>query len=86
MTKKLNPIEMEKNSSSPYAKDLQKIFEAWIDELQHNENRSPKTLSAYARDLSQFLSFMKTSLGRPPRLEDLKKSELRIFRGFMAHR
>lgn len=86
MRKKTNPAIVESEERPQLSKEVQKIFLKWIDFLQHNENRSPLTLSSYARDLSQFLGFLRIHLGHTPTLKDLNCIELKTFRAFMAAR
>lgn len=82
----MNTARVDNDIINLVSKDVQKIFQKWIDFLKHNENRSPLTLTSYARDLSQFLGFLKVFLGRNPNLDDLNRIELKAFRAFMAAR
>ena len=66
--------------------DLASSVDAWQDHLVHERGAADKTREAYARDLAQFLSFLKHHLGHPPGLADLASLHVRDFRGFMASR
>jgi integrase/recombinase XerC len=66
--------------------DLQGSVALWLTHLEHNEGRSPETLTAYERDARHFLDYLRAHLGRPPCLGDLDRLDLKTFRGFMAAR
>lgn len=66
--------------------DLERTVAVWLGHLEHRENRSPETLSAYARDLQHFTSFLHGHLGHAPCLGDLKRLDLKTFRAFTAER
>ena len=70
----------------PLSQDLANTVDAWRDYLVHERSAADKTCEAYARDLSQFLRFLKIHLGHPPGLADLEALQLRSFRAFMAAR
>lgn len=66
--------------------DLDATVARWLTHLEHRENRSAETLSAYGRDIRQFLLFLAGHLGHAPCLGDLHALDLKTFRAFMASR
>lgn len=58
----------------------------WLAHLGTERRLSPKTLDAYARDVSQFLTFLGEHVGRKVSLSALAKLEPRDVRAFMAAR
>lgn len=66
--------------------DLRRAATGWLRHLEHERGYSALTLSAYERDLGQFLVYLKSHLGHPPCLGDLARLDLKTFRGFMAGR
>jgi integrase/recombinase XerC len=65
---------------------LDAIVEAWLDHICIERGHSDNTRTAYARDAAQFLLHLKSRLGRPAVLADLRQIDGRTFRGFMAAR
>jgi integrase/recombinase XerC len=59
---------------------------AWLAHLQHERAASDNTLAAYARDLLQFLAFLRAGDAAPPTLADLAHLDVKHFRAFMAAR
>jgi integrase/recombinase XerC len=70
----------------PLAADLREAVAAWLAHLGHERGRADKTLQAYARDVRQFLAWLKEELGHAPCLADLARIDAKRFRAFMAAR
>jgi len=58
----------------------------WLAYLAGERRMSPKTVEAYARDVSQFLGFLAAHLGGSPSLQDLSGLTAADVRAFMAAR
>jgi integrase/recombinase XerC len=70
----------------PAAADVRAAAGAWFAHMAHEQGRADATLTAYARDLGQFLGWLAGELGRAPALSDLAGLDARRFRAFMAAR
>jgi integrase/recombinase XerC len=70
----------------PLGDDLKRAVEDWLAHLINERGQSPATREAYARDLTQFLAFLKTHLGHAPCLGDLGRIDAKTFRAFLAQR
>jgi integrase/recombinase XerC len=70
----------------PLADDTRRAAEAWLIHLAHERGAAVLTLSAYERDLRQFLGWLKADLGYAPCLADLARLDAKRFRAFMAAR
>ena len=70
----------------PLGDDLRRTVEGWLAHLAHERGAADKTLEAYARDLRQFLAWLKGDLGYAPCLADLARLDAKLFRRFMAAR
>lgn len=68
------------------APDLADAVRRWRQHLSAERRLSPNTLEAYTRDAWQFLAFLTTHLGGPPKLADLKALTTTDIRAFMAAR
>ena len=68
------------------APDLKRAVEAWLAYLEVERQLSANTSEAYARDLSQFLSFLAGHLNRLPTLPQLNALAARDVRAFLASR
>ena len=66
--------------------DLQKQCGIWLEGLTVEKRLSPHTVSGYARDLAQFLTFLNTHYGRAPALADMSALPLSDLRAFLAAR
>lgn len=66
--------------------DLAATVTGWLEHLRHARGHSDATLEAYARDLRQFLGWLKQHLGHAPCLGDLGQLGAKGFRAFMASR
>src|SRR5262245_39225543 len=70
----------------PLGDDLRRTLEEWLAHLAHERGATGNTLEAYARDLRQFLGWLKAELGYAPCLGDLARLDAKRFRAFMAAR
>lgn len=69
-----------------YPASPQQALEHYLAHLSGERRMSEKTVQAYQRDIAVFLGFLKTHLGRTPKLNDLQGLSLQDFRAFMAMR
>lgn len=69
-----------------FERDLAEAISGWLDHLALERGHAAATTRAYARDVRQFLTALKSRLGRPPRLADLEQVSVRDVRAFMARR
>jgi integrase/recombinase XerC len=69
---------------SDLAPELCAAIAAWLDELGAQRRHAPKTVEAYARDLRQFLGFLRAHWGAPPSLARLAGLATADVRAFMA--
>src|SRR5690606_18754988 len=65
---------------------IQSQIAGWMRELGSVKRLAPKTLEAYARDLSQFMSFLAGHMGGPITLQSLRELRGADIRAFMARR
>jgi integrase/recombinase XerC len=70
----------------PLAPDLRQSLQAWFGYLADARQSSPHTLSAYARDLRQFLLWLNGGREHPAGLADLASLDAQRVRAFMAAR
>ena len=66
--------------------DLSDAIDGWLAHLSAERGQSAATLTAYARDLRQFLGFLKRQNGHPPCLGDLGRLDAKTLRAFLASR
>lgn len=85
MTERLDRVSTA-DAELPLGDDLKRAVEAWLQHLVDERGQSPATREAYARDLGQFLTFLKSHLGHPPCLGDLARLDAKSFRAFLANR
>jgi integrase/recombinase XerC len=64
---------------------VEQHLRAFLDYIALNRNASAHTVSAYESDLSQFLAFAASHLGRDPASLEPGHLELATVRAFMAH-
>lgn len=69
-----------------FAPDAAEAANHWLGALKSVRRMAPKTLDAYARDLSQFASFLMEHLGGPASAADLSRLSVADFRSFLASR
>lgn len=74
------------NGELPLNSDLKIAVERWLAHLIDERAQSNATRDAYARDLRQFLAFLKDHLGHPPCLADLGRIDTKTVRAFLARR
>jgi integrase/recombinase XerC len=74
------------DSELPLGGDLREAVERWLSHLINERGQSAATREAYARDLRQFLAFLKSYIGHAPCLGDLGRIDAKIFRAFLARR
>lgn len=85
-------IDPEARSSAEHrllsvaAKDVQAELKHWLEFMASERRLSPKTVEAYARDVSFFLAFLTEHLGHAPKLSDLSKLAPADIRSFLAFR
>ncbi|MGE8940322.1 tyrosine recombinase XerC [Leptospira interrogans] len=70
----------------PLSGALNDAVTRWLAHLAHERGHSDLTCEAYARDLRQFLDYLRNHLGYSPCLEDMSRLDARTFRGFLASR
>jgi integrase/recombinase XerC len=68
------------------AKDVLVELKRWLEFIASERRLSPKTVEAYARDVSFFLAFLTGHLGHAPKLADLSKLTPADIRSFLAFR
>lgn len=66
--------------------DLTVAVERWLAHLQHERGQAELTQEAYRRDLTQFVAHLSRQLGRAACLDDLARTDAKVFRGFLAAR
>jgi integrase/recombinase XerC len=66
--------------------DLADAIEQWTAWLKHERRYSRHTLSAYSRDLTAFLQFMHSRLGKKLSLADLSALQRADYRAWLASR
>ncbi len=70
----------------PTSPDTAAEIARWLSHLAAERRMSEKTVEAYRRDVTQFLTFLTGHLGRPPSLKALARLEPQDVRAFMAAR
>ncbi len=85
MTETLDDI-LTGDAELPLGNDLRTAVDGWLGHLTSERGQASATRDAYARDLRQFLGFLKTHLGHPPCLGDLARADAKTFRAFLASR
>lgn len=70
----------------PAAPDLAGLVAEWLDRLAVERGAADATIVAYRRDMTQFLDWLASEIGRAPTLADVADLDMRAFRRFMASR
>lgn len=65
-------------------RDLESVLERFAEYLAFERRSSPHTVSAYRRDLSGLIAFLREKLEREPRLSDVTRLSLRGWLGSLA--
>lgn len=92
MTDTADPIRASRRRPSQAAAsldlsaDLARTAEEWLARLAAERGCSPATISAYERDLRQFVGWLAIHLDYAPCLGDLTRVDARTVRGFLAAR
>ncbi len=68
------------------AGDLKQAARDWLDHLTHERGLAAATITAYERDLRQFVGWLEGRLGHVPTLGDLRRLDARTVRAFLAAR
>lgn len=68
------------------SKELAKHRGDWLSSIADERRMSAKTINAYERDVRQFLTFLTSYLGEPPRLKHVANLKPTDLRGFLAER
>lgn len=77
---------ISRDGQAPIDGELAETLTAWLDHIVRDRGLSEATREAYARDLTQFLGFIRVQRGRPPAIADLERLDTRTIRGFLAAR
>ena len=77
---------LDEDGALPLAEDMRRAAFDWLSHLEHERGYSAATRTAYERDLTQFVAFLKGELGHPPCLADLASLDLKTVRRFLAQR
>lgn len=85
MGETLNDI-LTGDAELPLGNDLRDAVRGWLSHLASERGQSAATQEAYARDVRQFLGFLKTHTGHPPCLGDLARADAKAVRAFLAYR
>lgn len=70
----------------PLAEDMRAAAAGWLAHLEHERGYAIATRTAYERDLTQFVAYLKADLGHPPCLGDLASLDPKTVRRFLAAR
>lgn len=78
--------EPDNDTQPQLAPDMQSVCADWFAHLTHERGASDNTLTAYERDVRQFLAFLTQHLDHSPRLDDLSQLDARTVRAFLSRR
>ena len=85
MTQTLADI-LHDGTELPLPDELQAVCAGWLAHLEHSRDAADLTLTAYERDLRQFLGFLKRHWGHPPTLLSLAQVDAKVIRAFLSGR
>jgi len=85
LSRSIYPIPMT-DAAFAIANSLKPHVDAWLEHLTSARRLSPKTLEAYAGDVTMLMGFLGNHLGGPVTLQALKDLRAGDFRAFMAAR
>ncbi|MEQ1694353.1 MAG: tyrosine recombinase XerC [Hyphomicrobiaceae bacterium] len=77
---------LDNDTELPLSPDLAAACQAWLAHLTHSRDAADLTITAYERDLRQFLAFLKHRFGHTPTLQSLAQADAKVFRAFLAQR
>jgi integrase/recombinase XerC len=77
---------LDDGTELPLPDDLVAICEDWLAHLAHERGAADLTLTAYERDLRQFLGDLRRQWGHPPTLPALAKVDSKTIRAFLSAR
>ena len=66
--------------------ELGLAVEAWLAHLEHQTGAADLTVTAYRRDVGQFLGYLRHSTGQEPSMALLGVVDAKLFRGFLSAR
>ncbi|MDX2238397.1 MAG: tyrosine recombinase XerC [Hyphomonadaceae bacterium] len=73
-------------TKAPLTESAHAALNAWLNHLRDERRYSPRTLDAYARDVSALLDFLRDHCGAAPTLGALQDVSLRDLRAYLAFR
>lgn len=82
----MRPAADKGDGTLPLGDDLERTVARWLAHLAHVRGQADLTISAYERDLRQFIAYLRQQFRRPPCLGDLHVIDAKTFRGFLAAR
>lgn len=68
------------------ADDLANTLQKWQDFLRFEKHVSKHTFRAYASDITQFITFLNTHIGKPPSINDLSEASIGDFRAWLSRK
>lgn len=77
-------MTLKKDTLAICAPDLAEHLKKWNDYLKFEKQVSKHTLRAYSTDLTHFVKFLNSHLGKEPGLNDLSEVGIRDFRSWMS--